>query len=354
MVKTFSSKVILFYNLICLLAAITLTSYWVYLFSLNEDLCTVDYKKYYRSEKDTFPVLSVCLKNFFSNEELRKEDPTLNYSSYLNFLKGQDFDPKMLLVHYPTITRNLTDYVEEDFVRYRNGTSHALHPEYQDDSSYGENLAIKKRKRIFVSKYSFFYYSYFYNCYDLTVPHDKNIHEFWFRFNSSIFPSSIRPIIHGFMTFLHYPNQLLIASSKNYQWPQQRTNLDSYSMTFHVLTVEVLKRRQKRERPCNENWEKHDDYIKKQHASDLGCRLPYMGYIEGFPLCSSKDQMTKKFFFQEDDYGVSPPCQEMKAISTKYQESTFNPENFSWARKGTFWIGIVFTKETFKEITQTR
>ena len=307
-VNDISSKIFFVFNLICVLAAIILTSYWIYVFTLNEDLVAVDYKKYYGGAKDVFPVLSICIRNSLSDEKLKKINPNINTSVYLDFLKGHQFEQNMLQINYPTIVQNITDFVAEDFVRYRDGRSVALHPDYHDDSSFGEHVAINNRKRVFSSNYAFFYFSFFYNCYDLSVPQNKSIHEFWFRVNSSIFTSGVRPTIHGFMTLLHYPNQLLIASNKNYQWPETRTKADSYGMMFHITGVEVLKRRQKRDRPCNENWEDHDKYIKKHQSAAMGCRLPYIGDVENVPLCTTKKQMKKKFFYQEDDYGVNPPC----------------------------------------------
>ena len=44
----------------------------------------------------------------------------------------------------------------------------------------------------------------------------------------------------------------------------------------------------------------------------------------------------------------------MKKITEKYEEVTLNLQKVSWARKGTFWISIIFPDEDFKEILQTR
>ena len=50
MMDRLSSKIFLSFNLICLSAAIALTAYWIYVYTLNEDLVTVDYRKYYAEE----------------------------------------------------------------------------------------------------------------------------------------------------------------------------------------------------------------------------------------------------------------------------------------------------------------
>ena len=120
MPDTYSSKVFLCFNLLCLCAAMVLSAYWIYVFVLNEDLCTVDYKKYLIHEKDVFPGFSICMNDPISNEKLKKRNATFNSSEYLKFLEGEIFDPKMTLIDYSTIIRNITDFIEVEFIRYRN------------------------------------------------------------------------------------------------------------------------------------------------------------------------------------------------------------------------------------------
>ena len=166
MTRSISSNVYLVFNLICLFAAISLTSYWVYVFTLNEDLCRVDYKKYYEREQDVFPVLSLCLDNPISSMKLKRLDKRVNVSTYLKFLKGNVYDQSLPLINYSSVIRNMTGHIEEDFIRYRNGSFIALHPEYNHDDSYGNNVAINQNKRNFPADYAFFFYSQFYNCPD--------------------------------------------------------------------------------------------------------------------------------------------------------------------------------------------
>jgi len=241
MMKMFSFQCFHLYHLFCMSSAISLTCYWIYVYTLNEDLCTIDYKKYYEREEDVFPVLSICLKDPISSIKLNKVNPSINVSSYLKFLKGQFFNENLIDIDYSTIIHNMTDYIEEDQIVYRNGSLVSLHPEYHGDSTYGEAIITQERKRLFVANYSFYYTSRFYTCYDLSIPHDRNILEFYFRINSSIFPSGIRPSFGGFMTVLHYPNQLLIAGHRKHQWSQKRMKEDCYQIKILIQGVEVLK-----------------------------------------------------------------------------------------------------------------
>ena len=64
------SRLLAFFQLICWTAALTLVVYWIYVFSQNEDLSVVEYRKYYETESDVFPMLTVCLKDPIIKEKI--------------------------------------------------------------------------------------------------------------------------------------------------------------------------------------------------------------------------------------------------------------------------------------------
>ena len=346
----------LLFRIACLITTISLSVYWFYKFSLNKDLIAIEYKKYYAQEKDVYPMLSICLRNPISETKLRKINPTVSVASYIEFLSGNYFDPKLLDIDYLEIIENMADYVEDDFIRFRNGSYLAIHPAYKNDRIYGEGTKLKNyRKRIYPSKYAFFSDDEaFLNCYELSIPPDRNIRKFWFRINTKIFPSRIRPKSYGFMTILHYPNQALIAKTLNYLWSHPWNENKSHDMQFQIRGVEVLRRRQKWQRPCHEDWSNYDHYIMKKHVDLVGCRAPYLLLNNRTHLCRTKKQMEKRFYFRVDGVGLGPPCREMKKIYESYTESTHNQEEISWSRKGYFWLSVTVLDDDFKEISETR
>ena len=281
-------------------------------------------------------------------------NPNINVSSYLSYLNGQTFDSNMSEIEYFSVIQNASDFIEEDFIRYRNGSFLSFNSAYRDDKLFGKSSINKKISRTFSANYAFFFISYFYNCYELSIPHDRNIYSFWFRINSSVFPSGIREEAYDLLTILHYPNQMLIAGNRRYEYPQTRTIEESYMMKYLIRRVEVLKRRQARNRPCNENWERYDNEIENKFTNSIECRLPYLNHNKEIPICASKKKLQKRFYLRSDDYGVSPPCFEMKKITDLYTESSLDTKKHSWTRKGTFFIGITLPDEDYREITQTR
>ena len=355
-----NEKLISSYQYICWFATIAIVIYCIYVFILNEDLCTIDYKTYYEENTDVFPVLSLCLKNPISEKKLKRYNSTFDVSSYIDFLDGNTFDSKMLEIDYENVIKNLSDYIEPTWIDYRNGTFLNLHPRNNDifPKAMNVNKVLHPATGIFPSSNAFFSYyldNVFLNCYRLTVPQDKNIRAYYFGVDNSIFKDGIRSNTnYDLVTFLHYPNQMLTSiSTMHYFWPQDRNANDIYLMKFNVRGAETLKRRQKGRRPCNENWSDFDNEIKRAHANIHQCRPPYLNFPKHIPICSNQRQIKKaKFIFRADGYGVSPPCTSMEKIHYEFEESAI--EDNSWAIKGRFSIMIMLDHTSFKEISQTR
>ena len=146
----------------------------------------------------------------------------------------------------------------------------------------------------------------------------------------------------------------MIAGNRKIVWPRKRRYDESYWMKFNIRGVEVLNRRQARNRPCHENWEDYDNVIKNKFTNAIGCRLPYLDLRENISICNTKEKMNSKFYLRSDDYGVNPPCRQMEKVTDLFEETSLDTEKYSWARKGSFLIEIIFPDEDYKEITKTR
>ena len=344
------------FQIICWAAFGSFSIFWIYKYSLNEDLVSVDFKDYYETKEDVLPMLSLCIRNPFSEKKLKNLN--LDKTSYLKFLLGKEFNLTWLDIEYHSVLKNIVDYVDQDGVEFRNGSYLYFHPDYYIGYPYpdanGYNVSLGRVYSLAITKQHRFY-----NCYGLSVPNDKNIQVFYFRVKNSLLPSRIRLVRYSLMTILHYPNQMLYSiNTLKYGWPQYRGPEASYIMRFKISGVEVIRRRQKMYHPCNENWENFDRQILNNHIRNSGCRPVYIDSsldTTDYPLCSTKEMMKEATFrLRTDGYGVSPPCLSMEQISYEYEESTYNPNTTSWAREGTFWIGIYYFNRHFKNIYQTR
>ena len=125
--SSMNKSLLLYHHYICWIATLIIISYCIYIFSLNKDLCTIDYTPYNEEENDMFPVVSFCLKNPICEDKLKTYNSTYNVSSYIDFLDGNWYDPGMIKIDYESVLKNLSDYIEPFWTDYKNGSFLNLH-----------------------------------------------------------------------------------------------------------------------------------------------------------------------------------------------------------------------------------
>ena len=203
----------------------------------------MEFKYYYEDKKDVLPMLSLCLRDPFDEQTLYSHVPALNVSSFLNVLQGKELNSTLVDIDYKSLIKNISDYVEPDFAGFRNGSDLYIHPDYSELPYYEKSKFDTGLGRI--NSLAVFKDYRFYNCYGLSIPHDRTIQEFYFRVKSTIFMSGFRSRRYSLMTIIHYPNQMLYTThTLKYAWPQERQKNDSYIMRFKISGVEVVRRQQ--------------------------------------------------------------------------------------------------------------
>ena len=160
------------FRMCCWLVIGAILCYWIYLFSLDEDRVLADYKTYYDTPNNAFPVLSICLKNPFLETRLKDFHANLTILSYLDFIEGNRFSPEMMNVSFDRVILNLSNYVDEYIVQWRDG--HEEQISIFADRTQNKNI-FKNAKQIFVPSFAGFWHSMFYVCYALQVPHNPSI-----------------------------------------------------------------------------------------------------------------------------------------------------------------------------------
>ena len=329
--------------------------YWIYIYNLNEDLCTVEYKRFYEKEEDVLPSLSICLKIPFLQKELEKINPASNATTYFQFLQGNMFNPEWLKIDYHAILKDPNNYLTEDWISFRNGTYIPIHPMYKNFFHKTTSSGIEESQKIFSGK-SFFHEMYFFHCYELSMPLDRNLQSFYFRGNKSFLETDLDPGNKDVLFFLHHPNQLL-ASIKTirYYLPHKHQHEEPYLIRLKIRAMEVLRRRQKDRRPCNEKWQNYDNEIINSHIKSVGCRPPYMNNTKIGIACATPEQLKKAMFFLNADENDSlPPCVSMENMHFTYETQSYDTAVHLWARNEDFWIGVEFYLAHFKEIKQIR
>ena len=124
--------------MICRLATVLLIFYWIYLYSLDNDICIVDFKKYYDTPDHTFPKLSICLKNPFLYSRLHIENSTVTPQLYSEFLAGKKYSTDLMNINYSAVTLDASQFVDRYWIEYRNGSTVTV--------SVSKNIKIVERR----------------------------------------------------------------------------------------------------------------------------------------------------------------------------------------------------------------
>ena len=326
-----------FFHVICWTTTIILVSYWIYEYTLNNDLCIVDYKKYYETESDEFPVLSICLKNHISEEKLRLQNPDIDIESYVKFLGGNEFKKEFTEIDYENVTIDMSKYIRQSRVYWRNGT--------REKST---------QRRVLRISHAFYQQrrGELYQCYELETPKMKEMKIMVFDINSAGLPPRNVSQNYEMKTYLHYPNHL-ITSEQNvkYTWPIRNSN-DGYISRFLIKSVEIVKRRNKSWRPCKD-WDNYDDRIVENHIRNVGCRAPYQKAVDGFNICSTNVSMKAASLLTiTTNHVLLPPCKYMGKILYDLEEDDMTATAIY--KKDYLTIDIYFRDGSFKDIAQTR
>jgi hypothetical protein len=259
-------------------------------------LSIVQYKSYCNDKLHGFPILSLCFKNPFNSTKLGLISTKLNDSSYSEFLKGNYFSQDILQSDFKENILDISEYGVSDWVEWRNGSSKTY--SHRNYSSF-----------IIKPTYAGFWRDEFYNCYGMQINCDEHVQVFFMLLKNDIFPSKTRPTAYDFFTLLHYPNQLL-RSTRNirYKWPKRTTN-GTYSMDFVITGMEIVKHRNKRQHPCNEDWKNHDNIVLMRRSKSVACRAPYLYHNISIKSCSTENEIKReKFSIRYDEYDYIPPC----------------------------------------------
>ena len=113
------------FYLICLFTTTGLVGYWNYKFSLDEDLSVVEYNHYDMKDvndvsKSPYLSQTICFRNpFMISKETHMNDSEKLWVE--EYLAGTD-DMKFLDFNYNDVALNLTNFVKEYYIRWRNGT----------------------------------------------------------------------------------------------------------------------------------------------------------------------------------------------------------------------------------------
>ena len=137
--------------------------------------------------------------------------------------------------------------------------------------------------------------------------------------------------------FFHfsYEGQLFRDFSADYfPWKNPYDTLSF--LHFKLASIEMLRRRNKREQKCLPESKSYDDLILKQIVEKVGCKAPYHNHEIHFPICTDGRKLSKFDGYAIRQAKYSPPCDEIPQVSFKVlkfmagSKFGFYPVNFGF------------------------
>ena len=109
------------FNLACFTTAFGMTFWWLYRYSLDEDIVQINLKPI-DFQDGQYPMLSYCVADPFIESKLKKYDETLTASKYKDILLGSTSYKGMTNIDYDDVTLNFTNFYLGEVIRFRNGS----------------------------------------------------------------------------------------------------------------------------------------------------------------------------------------------------------------------------------------
>ena len=342
---------LLSFRVICICVVISSITRLAYDYSLNEDLCLVDFKDLEDEDVDLYPTLSLCFNNPFLNDKLI-HNHGVNESLYLDFLNGDYFSTEMLHIDYEEVTFDLKDYIKQYFWEKRDQSM--VYRTVDNNGSNGEEHLDENGRRMVTPRFNGFRYDVFIKCFALHIPHD--VKYFSVRLSADIFRNKTRPPYHEFSTFLHHPTQMMLSiPTEKSTWPPRKDET-TFEMMFVINGIEFIKRRNKKDKACVDSSIEYDPYVISSHNTEIGCEPPYQNRrkSQNMTLCDTKDKMKRvQFpFNSEITHKFDPPCEAIQKLYYTYEDVEM--DGSKWVSNGDIWISVMLRDTQYKAIIQSR
>ena len=283
------------FNVICTIVVVFMISYWYYKYEFEDrDIGVVDYVSLEKSRHIEFPVASLCFQNPFVEEKLQRNYSGINSTEYLKYLKGESLDDIFESIDYQNVTLQLNDYLTKA-------------KEFGwNDSDYKQSNHSFNHKQTFNG----FLAKSFSKCFSLNyeIGSNRNVKSIalyydlqklitdWTNSFSKLSLSGFPKLVIA-VTF-HYPGQFFLGDvghiSYNYlkKW--------SLYLEMFVDELEILERRNSRNKQCSEDTLSYDKIVLEKLMSSKGCKPSYLDTLRNIPVCRAASEKIKSNLVYED------------------------------------------------------
>ena len=243
-----------FYQIVCALGAVGMTSYCIRKYIKNENIAIVNHREFHVGPEDIYPSTTICLFNYDFGPF--KDHHSMNKTELFKMMKGlKRYDHTLLgNLSYEDLTININDYVT--FVKYKvNEDDYVnIHCNSTCFKSSGGDSTMK--------------------CFshDIKFQQNMQIHSLYFYVDENI-----REILRTQMLrfYFHHPGQLI----RNGLHPAVRKFFlqNMTELAFSIQSLTVLRRREDGNTACSSSNMDDDKIIWEKAALGFNCTSIYPG-----------------------------------------------------------------------------
>ena len=329
-----------FFTKLCSIAVAFMIGYWVYKFKVEDrDIGIVDYLALKTANHIEMPIASLCFKDPFINENLKKfnEDiwsTDINRESYLEYLKGNIFDAKFEVVHYKNVTIDLGDYFLYVKEQWHNGSSLKNSSLRVDHKEVFSGFFLRSFLKCFIVQYNINENRHIKGVrlyYDL-----KKLLSDWSDWGSKM----------KFYLKVHHPGQFLLGDDPISDYLDEK----STSLAAWIKDIEILERRNSEKRECSKESISYDNMILKEYMENMKCRVPYINSGKSIPSCNTTDEMKDSTldYFEPEILQIPKACKRISKMRV-----TTQPKAKNYGQSEKWYFTLVYPKEV-KIITQSK
>ena len=369
---------------LCVFVAISLACLCFHKYFLDDDLAEINFQTFNDKEHATYPSITLCFMgpSIFSEKKLKRFGKWITQTSYSNFLQGLFWNKTMHEIDFDAVTIDIEDYLEGviissagDNARHCSVNFHKILNHFSVPGCINTTNPDDFPPETF--KFYVSYRDFHTKCFSMDVPFKQGnkLNRLRIFIRSQIFPKAIDEqyvFEKTFGVFLHYPRQLFRSPiQKLYQKVQNDSLLKV--MKFKIQNIEVLIRRNKPSRECNEMWRNDDDRILNKIVRAIGCEPSHWKlnatstFIKKYNITKCSDRRKMQLFSRHSPLAylipntnflnnLPPPCNDVTQSLYEYKEDEWSQEEFTGldVEANFFEINLAFPSSVYKEIVQVR
>ena len=283
------------------------------IYSKNRDVANIDFRKFNKDPDSRYPTFTMCFGGPLRDNNFQKfNNPSINSTTYIEFLKGNLWNDVMATIPYDDVSINIENHINSISV---------FEEKWEGKAYVSFRSAIMK-------------------CFSVNIPspetyplENTSVKYLRINLNASIFRNGIRPKGNigylnedSFGVQLHYPGQRMKAAMQNWRWHR---SCNPPIMEFKLYTMSVLQRRNKPNEPCNELSYTFDQTMLDNLIHKIGCKPLYVESKIETRICWSTAQMKDWYrpfrsyaLIRDENIKTVRPCRVIKSIGYTYREES--------------------------------